>query len=101
MTLQDLTNNRDRIIRNIQFQMSGDSAARKQMVIPIMTKMVAFLNNAKYSEMKPTMANIDKLTKSATESWIKYDYNPGSTMTTSEVNAFEIKREEAKYSSIS
>jgi hypothetical protein len=96
MTTQDLTNNRDRIIRKIQFQMDGDSAARNQMVVPVMTKMVAYLNNTKYSEMKPTMANIDKLTVAAAISWIKYDYKPFSSMTQSEVNAFEKRREEAK-----
>lgn len=96
MTLQDLTNNRDRIIKKIQWQMSGDAAARKMMVKPIMTKMVAMLGREDIAEMKPTMKNIDKFTDMATASWIKYSYNPMETMTRQEWNDFYDRREAAK-----
>lgn len=97
MTLQDFTNNRERIIRKIQSKMNGDSAARQFMVKAVMTKMVSYLNREDYKSMKPTMANIDKLTLLVTLSWIKYDYKP--SMTQSEKEAFEDRREEAKRSS--
>mgnify|MGYP002335986456 CR=1 FL=1 len=93
MTTQDLTNNRDRIIKKIQAQMSGDTSAKKMMVAPVMTKMLAML--PQFANEKATMANIDKLTIKATTSWIKYNYNPSATMTSSEVNAFDKKREDA------
>lgn len=97
MTLQDLTNNRERIIKKIQYQMTGDAAARQSMIKPVMTKMVAYLNREDYKSMKPTMGNIDKLTSVVTLSWIKYNYKP--SMTQSEKEAFEDRREEAKRSS--
>lgn len=98
MTLQDLTTNRERIIKRIQSYMTGDVTARHAMVKPVMAKMVAYLNREDVKILKPTMANIDKLTATVTNSWIKYNY--ASSMTQSEVEAFEVKREEAKYSSI-
>lgn len=97
MTIQDLTANRARIIRNIQAQMTIDAAAKQSMVKPVMNKMIAFLNREDYSTMSPTMKNIDKLTYHATTSWIKHDYN--SSMTQAEIEAFQDRCEEAKRSS--
>ena len=98
MTLQDLTNNKDRITKKIQYQMLGDGTARQVMVKPVMAKMVAYLNSrAEYQAMKPTMANIDKLTSVCTLAWIKNDYK--SMMSQIEKDAFEAKREAAKIGS--
>jgi len=69
MTTQDLTTNRDRIIRNINYQTTNKGA-----VIGVMTKMVVWLNaKSDLQDQKATMANIDKLTRACILSWIKYD----------------------------
>jgi len=69
MTIQDLTDNRDRIIKNINFQSKSKGA-----IVGIMNKMVArLISNSNLQAQKATMGNIDKLTRSCTESWIKYD----------------------------
>jgi len=72
MTLQDLKNNRERIIKNIKKQTSADNAIKEVMV-----KMIVWLNGREdIQEMKATMANIDKFTSMVTFSWIKYDFKP-------------------------
>lgn len=67
MTLQDLTDNRDRIIRKIKFQIT---LATSENIKSIMSKMVAILPQF-YAE-KPTKANIDKITMKAITAYIKY-----------------------------
>lgn len=69
MTITDLTGNRDRIIRNVNFQTRSKGA-----LLGVMTKMAARLvASPDLQSQKATMANIDKLTRACTESWIKYD----------------------------
>lgn len=68
MTTQDLTNNRERIIKNIKWQIT---LATKENISGVMTKMVNML--PQFSDEKPLMKNIDKLTFKAIESYIKHD----------------------------
>lgn len=77
MTLQDLTENRDRIIKNIKRQVVYSNA--NDAVKGVMTKMVAFLGREEYSAMKATKANIDKLTAACVKSWIKNSMNVSIT----------------------
>lgn len=85
MTIQDLTNNRDRIIKKIKFQSNAAD------VKAVMIKMVAWIGSRKdISAMKPTMGNVDKFTKMATDSWLKNDWKP--VMSKNEYQAFEEKR---------
>lgn len=68
MTLQDLKNNRNRIIRSI------DNGAD---VKKVMNQMVIWVENApEYIKAKPLMKNIDKLVREACENYWKYDYTP-------------------------
>jgi uridine kinase len=87
MTTQDLTDNRDRIIKNIKRQ----GVAKMEDIKGVMLKMVQFLNRADYSQMRPMMKNIDKLTDECARSYIKYDMD--HSMTTNERDDFlrEIK----------
>lgn len=86
MTLQDLTNNRDRIIKKIKSQCSDPVAVKE-----VMTKMISWLNSREdIQSMKPTMSNIDKFTSMTTLSWLKNDYKPVVTQEWLE------KREQAK-----
>ena len=57
MTTQDLTANRDRIIRKINSQITK---ATNDNIKAVMTKMIAML--PLFANEKATMANIDKLT---------------------------------------
>jgi len=66
MTLQDLTNNKERIIKKIKFQIT---MATTNNIKDVMEKMVAML--PQFESEKPTMSNIDKLTSKATLSYIK------------------------------
>ena len=75
MTTQDLTNNRDRILYNIKKQ----GVVKAEDIKGVMMKMVQFLNRADYSEMKPIMKNIDKLTDECTRSYIKHDMDHSMT----------------------
>ncbi|QIY92227.1 hypothetical protein [Chryseobacterium gallinarum] len=68
MTTQDLANNRERIIKNIKWQIT---LATKENISGVMTKMVNML--PQFSDEKPLMKNIDKLTFKAIESYIKHD----------------------------
>lgn len=67
MTLQDLTDNRERIIRKIKFQIT---LATNENIKAVMSKMVAML--PQFSNDKATMANIDKLTMKAITNYVKY-----------------------------
>jgi len=72
MNLQDLTENRERIMKNIKKQSS-----EKEAIVGVMNKMVAWLNSREdIQEMKPTMGNVDKFTSMCIASWIKNDYKP-------------------------
>lgn len=66
MTTQDLSNNRDRIVKTIKSQIS---LATKEQIKDVMVKMVAYL--PRYADDKPLMKNIDKLTIEATLNYIK------------------------------
>jgi hypothetical protein len=91
MTLQDLKNNRDRIIRNIMNQSSEEAA-----ISGVMNKMSSWLNSREdIKNMNPGKANIDKFTAMAITHWIKNDYKPVIT------DEWLTKRESAKWNSIS
>ena len=95
MTTQDLTNNRDRIIRKINSQITK---ATSENIKAVMTKMVAML--PQFESEKATMANIDKLTMKATLSYIK----TGRTYTAEQANAvdaaYQAKQRESRPSSL-
>lgn len=95
MTTQDLTNNRDRIIRKINSQITK---ATSENIKVVMTKMVAML--PQFESEKATMANIDKLTMKATLSYIK----TGRTYTAEQANAvdaaYQAKQRESRPSSL-
>lgn len=95
MTTQDLTNNRDRIIRKINSQITK---ATSENIKAVMTKMVTML--PQFESEKATMANIDKLTMKATLSYIK----TGRTYTAEQANAvdaaYQAKQRESRPSSL-
>ena len=100
MTTQDLTTNRDRIIKKIKSQTSNPLAVKG-----VMTKMVNWLSSREdIKSMKPTMANIDKFTVMVTLNWIKVDmpnfmYNTDGSKNYEAINNFNDQREEAKRTS--
>ena len=95
MTTQDLTNNKPRIIRKINSQITK---ANSENIKAVMTKMVAML--PQFESEKATMANIDKLTMKATLSYIK----TGRTYTAEQANAvdaaYQAKQRESRPSSL-
>lgn len=91
MTTQDLTNNKERIIKKIKFQIT---LANAENIKGVMTKMVAML--PQFADDKATMANIDKLTMKATLSYIKYD----KVSTKEQSDLLNIRIEENKKSSM-
>lgn len=95
MTTQDLTKNRDRIIRKINYQITK---ATSENIKSVMTKMVTML--PQFESEKATMANIDKLTMKATLSYIK----TGRTYTAEQANAvdaaYQAKQRESRPSSL-
>ena len=95
MTTQDLTNNRDRIIRKINSQITK---ANNDNIKSVMIKMIAML--PQFENERATMANIDKLTMKATLSYIK----TGRTYTEEQANAvdaaYQAKQRESRPSSL-
>lgn len=85
MTTQDLSNNKERIIRNIKKQITG---CTKNNVVDVMNKMISLL--PQFEDKKPLMKNIDELTYKATISYIKY----GISFTVKQNEAIDIKIEE-------
>lgn len=91
MTTSDLSKNRDRIIRKINYQTNEAGAIRG-----VMTKMVKWLETREdIQTMTPTMKNIDKFTFMCINSWLKND----ATLTVTQ--EWLEKRELAKFESIS
>lgn len=71
MTLQDLKDNRDRIIKVIRWQ------SKEADIKAVMSKMLIWLNNRQdIKDMKATKANVDKFANMVTISWIKNDWKP-------------------------
>lgn len=95
MKIQDLTDNKERIIRKINSQITK---ANSENIKAVMTKMVAML--PQFESEKATMANIDKLTMKATLSYIK----TGRTYTAEQANAvdaaYQAKQRESRPSSL-
>ena len=90
MTTQDLTNNKERIIKKIRTQIS---LATKENFIGVMTKMVAML--PQFADDKATMSNIDKLTIKATLSYIKNDMKHNSIQVEASNKRLEEKRNQS------
>ena len=78
MTTQDFSTNRNRIIKLISSKVTYKNDLNT-ILSGTMNKMIKLLNNPLYADLKSTMANIDKITAKAYESYIKHDYNPLST----------------------
>lgn len=95
MTTQDLTNNRDRIVKKINSQIA---LATKENIVRVMTKMVAML--PQFEDVKPTMANIDKLTMKATLNYIKYEHTHNTNQANVIDATLEQKRKESLQSSL-
>jgi glucokinase len=95
MTIQDLTNNKSRIVKIINYQITK---ATQQNIKSVMVKMVAML--PQFADDKATMSNIDKLTMKAISSYLKYDhvFNPNQLEAVS--LAIEIKKNESMQSSL-
>lgn len=91
MTTQDLTNNRERIVKKIKSQIS---LATKEQIIDVMKKMVAML--PQFENEKPLMKNIDKLAIKATLNYIKH----GMVFTNAQSEASQKRIEENKNSSL-
>ena len=67
MTIQDLKNNRERVIKAINYQTTMPNAVKE-----VMEKMVKWLEiREDIKLMKGTKSNIDKFTTMAINSWIK------------------------------
>ena len=95
MTTQDLSANRDRIIRKINSQITK---ATNDNIKAVMMKMIAML--PQFANEKATMSNIDKLTMKATLSYIK----TGRTYTAEQAEAvdaaYQAKQRESIQSSL-
>ena len=97
MTLTNLTENRERIMKAIAGQFSCP-VDRNAHVKAVMAKMVKWLELRKdIQDMKATKANIDKFTSMATASYIKNDYKTDSPAVKAFFDAhFEAKKIEMK-----
>lgn len=95
MTIQDLTNNKARIIKNIRFQITG---CTQDNIKAVMAKMVAML--PQFELEKPTMKNIDALTNKATLSYIKYGIQFTQSQSEMIDANIEVKRSESRQSSL-
>lgn len=95
MTTQDLTNNKERIIKNIKSQIT---LATSENIKGVMVKMLAML--PQFSSEKATMKNIDKLTMKATLSYIKFDKVNTINQNTAIDVAYAIKQKESRPSSL-
>lgn len=94
MTLQDLKENRDRVIKTIgvQFQCPGD---RNTHIVEVMKKMAAWISvRADIQDMKATKGNIDKFITMATLSYIK---NEMKASTRQDVKEYWDAHHEAKH----
>lgn len=95
MTIKDLTNNKERIIKNIKFQIT---LATQENIKAVMTKMVAML--PQFADSKATMKNIDVLTNKATLSYIKYGHTHNANQANAVDQALEAKRMDSLPSSL-
>ena len=95
MTLQDLTKNKERIIKKINYQIT---CATKKNILDVMNKIVAIMGTDNLE--KPTMANIDKLTMKAINYYIKFDKVNTEYQNIAIDNALMIKKSESLQSSL-
>lgn len=95
MTLQDLTDNKTRIVSKINFQITK---ATSENIKAIMTKMVAML--PQFENEKATKANIDKLTMKAITNYLKYSHNYTSEQADTVEEAYKLKQQESRPSSL-
>lgn len=95
MTIQDLTKNKERIIKKINYQITY---ATKQNVLDVMNKIVAIMGTDNLE--KPTMANIDKLTMNAINYYIKFNKVNTQYQNIAIDNALTIKKSESLQSSL-
>ena len=95
MTTQNLTENRGRIINMINRQIT---MATSENVRAVMIKMVAML--PQFAECKPTMANVDKLTRKAIESYLKYNHRHTEEQANAVDASIEAKRRQSMPSSL-
>ena len=95
MTIQDLTNNRDRIIRKINFQITK---ATSENIKSVMVKMIAML--PQFENEKATMANIDKLTMKAITNYLKYSHSYTQEQAEAVDAAYAAKQRESRQSSL-
>jgi hypothetical protein len=79
ITIETLKANRERIIKFIGSRFS-DTANMNACIKGTMNVMVRFHDNAQFSKLRPTMANIDKLTFVCFENWLKYEYRKTCTV---------------------
>lgn len=87
MTTNDLTNNRESIIREIRRQVT---MATNENIKAVMTKMVAML--PQFENEKGTKANVMKLASKAIGSYLKYGHTWNSNQAAAVDAAIEVKR---------
>jgi hypothetical protein len=95
MTTQDLTENRNRIIAKINYQITK---ATSENIKAVMNKMVAML--PQFVSDKPTKANIDKLTMKAITNYIKYNHTYTAEQANAVDAAYQLKQKESRPSSL-
>jgi hypothetical protein len=95
MNTQDLTENRNRIIAKINYQITR---ATSENIKAVMIKIVAML--PQFENEKPTKANIDKLTMKAITSYIKYGHKFTAEQANAVDAAYQLKQKESRPSSL-
>jgi hypothetical protein len=95
MKLQDLTENKNRIVAKIKYQITK---ATTENQILVMKKMVAML--PQFENEKPTKANIDKLTAKAIASYIKHNHTFTPEQATAVRAAYELSQKESRPSNL-
>lgn len=101
ITIETLKTNRERIISFISKRFS-DRQNLNACIKGTMTKMVAMMEgNPKFSNIKPTMANVDKLTFSAFELWLKCNYRKECTVSAEHTEKMAAEYEARKWQSVS
>ena len=87
MTTQDLTNNREAIIREIRRQVT---MATSENIKAVMTKMLAML--PQFAAEKGTKANVMKLATKAISSYLKYGHTYNAQQAAAVDAKIEVKR---------
>ena len=100
ITIETLKANRERIISFISKRFS-DRQNLNACIKGTMEIMVRYHDNAQFSKLKPTMANIDKLTNVCYELWLKLEYRKTCIVSAEHTQAMADAYEKRKWESVS